>query len=157
MKRTTILCWALLLAGIATCPAQTQRTTSDFQPAQRPAALPEYLYCEIIAEAEPTFAESAVVFDFGQKTGAWRYNYLADAEGNAYRFNSGIEALNYMVCRGWEFVAAFTSGKDNRTKHYLLRISPTLLPEQTQQRMTEEPFRRNDAERKKRTADGSRP
>lgn len=65
-----------------------------------------------------------MLFDFGQKTEVLKYNYLTDAAGNRLLFNSGIEALNYMVCRGWELVQAYTSGEENSLTHYLLRIAP---------------------------------
>jgi len=68
-----------------------------------------------------------VLFDFGQKTEVLKYNYLTDAAGNRLLFNSGIEALNYMVCRGWELVQAYTSGEENSLTHYLLRIAPARL------------------------------
>lgn len=78
----------LCLALTAAAPCRAQRTLPD-----PVAAEPEYLYCEIIAEAEPGVARSGVVFDFGQRTEAWRYDYLSDSEGKALR-----------------------------TKHYLLRL-----------------------------------
>ncbi|WP_300904273.1 hypothetical protein [uncultured Alistipes sp.] len=78
----------LCLALTAAAPCRAQRTLPD-----PVAAVPEYLYCEIIAEADHGVARSGVVFDFGQRTEAWRYDYLSDAEGKALR-----------------------------TKHYLLRL-----------------------------------
>ncbi len=138
--RLAILLLALA-AGIMPCRAQRAL------PAPVPTT-PEYLYCEIVAEAEPAFAKSAVIFDFGQRTEAWRYNYLTDAEGNAYRFNSGVEALNYMVGRGWEFVQAFVSGKEGATKHYLLRLPLRTLDEATRERLLAEPGTRKGSGRK---------
>lgn len=70
----------LCLALTAAAPCRAQRTLPD-----PVAAVPEYLYCEIIAEAEPGVARSGVVFDFGQRTEAWRYDYLSDSEGRALR------------------------------------------------------------------------
>ena len=75
----------------------------------------------------PTHRNNGVLFDFGQKTEVLKYNYLTDAAGNRLLFNSGIEALNYMVCRGWELVQAYTSGEENSLTHYLLRIAPARL------------------------------
>ncbi len=124
----------LCLALTAAVPSRAQHTLPD-----PVAAQPEYLYCEIITEADPSVARSSVVFDFGQRTEAWRYNYLSDAEGKAYRFNSGVEALNYMVCRGWEFVQAFVTGEEGDTKHYLLRLPLRLLDETTRRQLLAEP------------------
>ena len=65
--------------------------------------LPPHVYCEITAHHLPTHRNNGVLFD------------------------SGIEALNYMVCRGWELVQAYTSGEENSLTHYLLRIAPARL------------------------------
>lgn len=52
-------------------------------------------------------------------------------------FNSGIEALNYMIFRGWEFVQAYVSGKDANHTHYLLHLpSSVLTPQQREQLLT---------------------
>lgn len=98
-------------------------TYAEFDSAQNVAAdtvpaLPPYVYCEIMADHLPTYRDSGVLFDFGQKVGATKYNYLTDAAGNKLLFSSGIEALNYMVCRGWEFVQAYASGDNNGLTHY---------------------------------------
>lgn len=140
--RPTALLLCLILAAIWV-PCRAQRTLPDSV-----AAKPEYLYCEIIAEAEPGTARSGVVFDFGQPTEAWRYNYLTDAEGNPYRFNSGVEALNWMVGRGWEFVQAFVSGKECDSKHYLLRLPLRSLDEATLRQLRVGPGTRKQAGRR---------
>lgn len=89
--------------------------------------LPDYFYCEIAAPHLPVHRATGVLFDFGQKTGAWRYNFLTDEAGNKLLFGSGIEALNYMIRQGWEFVQAYASGKEGDISHYLLRITPERL------------------------------
>lgn len=118
MKKPFALWIALSFAGFAA--AQEIRT--DTVP-----ALPPYVYCEIIASNLPWHGSRGVLFDFGQETTALRYNYLTDADGNRLLFNSGVEALNYMVGRGWEFVQAYASGEDNGKRHYLLRADPAKL------------------------------
>lgn len=98
-----------------------------FVPDAATVSLPEYAYCEIIAGHLPGYLSDGILFDFGQKTEAWRYNWLEDAEGRQLLFASKIEALNYMACRGWEFVQAYTSGEENQNVHYLLRITTSRL------------------------------
>lgn len=102
-------------------------------------SLPEYAYCEIIAGHLPGYRGNGVLFDFGQKTEAWAYNRLEDAEGRKLIFASKIEALNYMVCRGWEFVEAYTSGEENQYIHYLLRIPTTALSAEEKQHLLTSP------------------
>ncbi len=92
--------------------------------------LSQYVYCEIIANHLPTTGKP-VLFDFGQKIdNIWAYNKLRDENGVKLKFNSGIEALNYMVSRDWEFVQAYVSGKDSDMLHYLLRIPVAQLTDE---------------------------
>ena len=126
MKRTLIL--LTFLACCCAVPAKGQAPTA-FRPASIGAETPAWFYCEIIGSHLPGHRGNGVLFDFGQKTEAWAYNWLTDAEGRRLIFNSGIEALNYMVSRGWEFVQAYTSGEENQTAHFLLRIAASRLSE----------------------------
>ena len=91
-----------------------------------------------------------MLFDFGQKTEVLKYNYLTDAAGNRLLFNSGIEALNYMVCRGWELVQAYTSGEENSLTHYLLRIAPARLTAEQRAALLAPPEREKPKPNKKR-------
>ena len=138
---------ALFLFAALTCAGfgSAQNIMADTVP-----ALPPYVYCEIMANHLPTHRDSGVLFDFGQKTGALKYNYLTDAAGNKLLFNSGIEALNYMVCRGWEFVQAYTSGENNSLTHYLLRIAPARLTAEQREALLTPPERERPKPEKKR-------
>lgn len=125
MKIRMLACW--LFCGLA-LPMQAQEPARAFCPAELPAAVPEYLYCRIISSHLPRPWGDTVYFDFGQETGYWKYNMLTDSEGCELVFNSGIQALNYMTTRGWEFVQAYTSGEKNEYVHMLLRIAAAELP-----------------------------
>ncbi|WP_288238235.1 hypothetical protein [uncultured Alistipes sp.] len=118
MKKALFLFAALACAGFGSAQEITADTVR---------ATPPYYYCEIIAGHLPTHRSNGVLFDFGQKTGAWKYNYLTDAAGNKLLFSSGMDAVNYMGSLGWEFVQAYASGKDNDISHYVLRITPARL------------------------------
>lgn len=89
MKKILFLLAALAYAGLGSA----QSIEADTLP-----TLPPHVYCEITAHHLPTHRNNGVLFDFGQKTEVLKYNYLTDAAGNRLLFNSGIEALNYMVC-----------------------------------------------------------
>ncbi len=136
----------LLLLGIAALPTHAQAPSDEFTPAQQPAAVPEYVYCEIIYHHLPNPWGGSVAFDFGQETGSWRYDLLTDSEGNELLFNSGIQALNYMIGRGWEFVQVYSSGEKNEHIHVLLRIATDKLPETALATALAEP--RNNAKAK---------
>ena len=141
MKRALFLLAALAYAGIGSA----QHIVADTVP-----ALPPYVYCEIMANHLPTHRESGVLFDFGQKVGATKYNRITDAEGNILYFNSGIDALNYMVCLGWEFVQAYISDEDNGLSHYLLRIAPARLTAEQRAALLTPPEREKPKPGKKR-------
>ncbi|MDE7304962.1 MAG: hypothetical protein K2N04_03500 [Alistipes sp.] len=97
----------------------------------------------------------SVIFDFGQETDYWRYNMLTDSEGRDLVFNSGIQALNYMVGRGWEFVQAYSSGEKDSYVHMLLRIATSKLPKEALAAALAAPGISNQAKRKKRGSDFS--
>ena len=141
MKKVLLLLAALTYAGFGSA----QNVAADTVP-----ALPPYVYCEIMADHLPTYHDSGVLFDFGQKVGATKYNYLTDAAGNKLLFSSGIEALNYMVCRGWEFVQADASGDNTGLTHYLLRIAPARLTAEQRTALLAPPEREKPKPNKKR-------
>lgn len=141
MKKILFLLAALAYAGLGSA----QSIEADTLP-----TLPPHVYCEITAHHLPTHRNNGVLFDFGQKTEVLKYNYLTDAAGNRLLFNSGIEALNYMVCRGWELVQAYTSGEENSLTHYLLRIAPARLHRGTAHSAAH-PAPRGESETRKKT------
>ena len=141
MKKVLFLLAALAYAGLGSA----QSIEADTLP-----ALPPHVYCEITAHHLPTHRDNGVLFDFGQKVGATKYNYLTDAAGNKLLFSSGIEALNYMVCRGWELVQAYTSGEENSLTHYLLRIAPARLTAEQRAALLAPPEREKPKPNKKR-------
>ena len=150
MNAKRLLLAALLLFGTAaTHRLRAQNGTTEFRPADVPAAVPPYVYCRIICRSNLSWAEENVFFDFGQPTGAWSFNYLSDSEGRPYLFHSGIQALNFLVARGWEFVQAFSTGKEAEHTHLLLRIDPARLPQEVvAQLLAEPPHKPTAAERK---------
>ena len=96
MKRIPLLLTALFCISGGLVSSRGQEP-SALHPASIEAAIPAYLYCEIIGSHLPSYRGDGVLFDFGQKTEAWAYNWLTDAEGHKLVFGSVVEALNYMV------------------------------------------------------------
>ncbi|GHT06920.1 hypothetical protein AGMMS49525_15690 [Bacteroidia bacterium] len=84
-----------------------------------------YVYCELFGEtAQKLFKISTAVVvkaNFGQKrkatvviggsggAGAGFGEYLTDENGEKIKFNSMIDALNYMGLQGWEFVQTYST------------------------------------------------
>ena len=85
----------------------------------------------------------------GEKTEAWAYNWLTDAEGHKQVFGSVVEALNYMVSRGWEFVQAYVSGNEHQTTHFLLRRASSCLSDTEKRLLLAEPRTHKEAPEKR--------
>ena len=92
-----------------------------------------YTYCEVRAKSESSWFGTPKVtidVDFGQGDPSifasifkGKSNVLKDSEtGQVKKFNSVIDALNYMSSQGWEFINSLviTEGKQN-IYHYILR------------------------------------
>jgi len=64
-------------------------------------------YCEVIAT--PKFLSNKVTLEinYGEEKSFWKDNRLKSDEGKLKKFNSVIDALNYMGRDGWIFVNAF--------------------------------------------------
>jgi hypothetical protein len=85
----------------------------------------ERVFCEIV-EVKSSKKSVKVTIDFGQKRAKnEKHQSLVDEKGNNIKFNSKIDALNYMHSLGWEFLQAYTEvgGSDGDTHsqiHWLL-------------------------------------
>ncbi|MCE1156119.1 MAG: hypothetical protein LWW91_08370 [Bacteroidales bacterium] len=82
-----------------------------------------FTYCEIIGTSGLAGSKVTVDIDFGQKTKIFSDTRLKDKDGKPIKFNSLIDALNYMGNDGWELVQVFTStySADTYKYHYLLK------------------------------------
>lgn len=110
--------------------ATTARTASPSPQTAAVMAKPvRYLYAELVGNGDfPSPKGDRVILDFGQSTEMWKNNWLKDPKGLNIRFNSMVEALNYMIRQKWEFVQAYTTGAEHDILHYLLRIRVEELP-----------------------------
>lgn len=68
------------------------------------------VYAELVADQQVFSNKIKVDIDFGQAT-SWPSSgdqtKLVDSNGKDIKFNSIIEAMNYMSERGWQFVQAY--------------------------------------------------
>lgn len=66
-----------------------------------------------------------VQVDFGEKTSAWKggnENFLVDDAGKRIKFNSMIDAMNYLAKFGWKFMDAYAISIGNkRVYHWLMK------------------------------------
>lgn len=75
-------------------------------------------YCEVIATPRLLSNRVTIEINYGEEQPYWRDNRFT-IEGRLKKFNSVIDALNYMGREGWLFVNAFpvTSGT-SQIYHY---------------------------------------
>ena len=90
----------------------------------------QFLYCEIVGESNLLQTKVRVAVDFGQEINYWtqyRDKFLVDENGKRIKFNSMIDALNYMAKLGWKFEQAYVVSTQNQlVYHYLLSKKGTL-------------------------------
>lgn len=74
-------------------------------------------YCQIVGTR--MIAKISISIDFGQKFFA-KSGLIRD--GKYFSFNSMVDALNFMVKNGWEYVDAYAISVGNqKVYHYLLK------------------------------------
>lgn len=80
-------------------------------------------YCTVVATPRLLSTKVTIDIDFGEKRRLWKDNRLKDEEGKVRKFNTVIDALNYMGQDGWRLVNAFPVSTTNNTLtyHYVFR------------------------------------
>ena len=84
----------------------------------------KYVYCEIVGTSNLLATKVTIVIDYGESFKFGEDKRLRDDQGKVQKFNSMIDALNYMGDQGWEFVQAYVvTHNSNNTNiyHYLLK------------------------------------
>ena len=82
-----------------------------------------YEYCQIVGTTANLLGTKLnIAIDFGQERKFGEDIRLKGEDGKTIKFNSMIDALNYMGSLGWEFVQAYaiTIGNNN-IYHFLLK------------------------------------
>ncbi|RYE50792.1 MAG: hypothetical protein EOP48_19210, partial [Sphingobacteriales bacterium] len=97
MKKITLI--ALALLATSSLFAQLQPTKVE-------------QYCQVIASPRLFSNKVTIDIDFGEEKSIWRDNRLKAYDGKVKKFNTVIDALNYMGKDGWLFINAYpvTSG-----------------------------------------------
>jgi len=80
-------------------------------------------FCLVVGQSKVFSRKVTVTVDYGEKTGMFKDTRLRDEQtGKVAKFNSMVDALNYMSEKGWNFVNAYaiTTGNQN-VYHFLLK------------------------------------
>ena len=80
-------------------------------------------YCEVVATARLLSNKVTVNIDYGEERSIWKDYRLRDDEGKLKKFNSVIDAINYLGKEGWKLVNAFpvTVGNSPSVYHYVFK------------------------------------
>ena len=82
-----------------------------------------FIYCQLVGKSNFAQTKVTVEIDFGQARKFFERNKrLMDKNGKPIKFNSMVDAMNYMGRMGWEFTQAYvvTVGNSN-IYHWLLK------------------------------------
>ena len=64
-------------------------------------------YCQLIASPRLLSNKVTIDIDYGDEKSFWRDNRLKTDEGKIKKFNTIIDAMNYMGRDGWIFINAY--------------------------------------------------
>ena len=120
MKKFLLVFAVAAFSGAVFAQTEFAQTENDLKP---------YAYCELVGTGRLMSTKVNVDIDFGQSTKLFSSNNksrILDENGKPRKFNSMVDALNFMGSDGWEFVQAYvvTSGNQN-VYRWLLRKSIT--------------------------------
>lgn len=83
-------------------------------------------YCELVAQARILSRKVNIDVDYGDERKLFRDYRLKDEGGKLKKFNTVVDALNYMGQQGWKLVNAFlvtegTGASINNVYHYVFK------------------------------------
>lgn len=80
-------------------------------------------YCEVVATGRLFSSKVTIDIDYGEERSIWKDNRLKDDNGKLKKFNSVIDAINYLGKDGWKLVNAFpvSSGNGPMVYHYVFK------------------------------------
>ena len=87
----------------------------------------KFLYCQIVGTGNLFGTKVKIDIDYGQEVSFWKQDRrLRGDDGKSVKFNSMVDALNYMGTEGWEFVQAYvitvpSMGGGQNVYHWLLK------------------------------------
>ena len=81
-------------------------------------------YCEVVATGRLLSNKVTIDIDYGDEKSFWKDNRLKDEDGKLKKFNTVIDALNYLGKSGWKLVNAFpvtAGGGSPNVYHYVFK------------------------------------
>lgn len=75
-------------------------------------------YCEMVATARLLSNKVTINIDYGEAKSIWNDNRLREENGKVRKFNTIVDALNYLGKNGWKLLNAFPVPSANQTAEY---------------------------------------
>ncbi|MDQ2719924.1 MAG: hypothetical protein M3Z26_09240 [Bacteroidota bacterium] len=79
-------------------------------------------YCELIATGRVLSNKVTIDIDYGHERSFWNDHRLKEEDGKLKKFNTVVDAVNYLGKTGWKLVNAFpASTSDGPIYHYIFK------------------------------------
>lgn len=75
-------------------------------------------YCQVIATPRLLSNKVTIDIDYGEEKTVWADTRLRNIDGKLKKFNTIIDALNFMGKEGWSFVNAYPVTTANTTTYH---------------------------------------
>ncbi len=115
-----IIVFALLLS--ASLPTKAQQDSTKVEQ-----------YCQVLATGRLLSSKVTIDIDYGEERSIWKDNRLKNDEGRLKKFNTVIDALNYLGKNGWKLVNAFPVSTGNGPMFYHYVFKKDFLPSQAEE------------------------
>ena len=86
-------------------------------------------YCQVIATPRLLSNKVTIDIDFGEEKSYWRDTRLKSYDGKLKKFNTVIDALNFMGKEGWKFINAYSVSMVNTVIYHFAFKKEFLLEE----------------------------
>ena len=108
MKRIELLIFFFLLSVSPNLYSQVDTSTVE-------------QYCEVVATGRLLSNKVTIEVDFGEFSKLWSDQRIKDESGKVKKFNSLVDALNYMGSQNWKLTTALLMGNGPYVYHYMFR------------------------------------
>ena len=79
-------------------------------------------YCQVIATPRLLSNKVTISIDFGEERSFWSDNRIKNIDGKIKKFNTVIDALNFMGREGWSFINAYSvRNADTEIYHFAFK------------------------------------
>jgi len=80
-------------------------------------------YCEVVATGRILSNKVTIDIDYGEERSIWKDHRVRTDEGKLKKFNSVIDAINFLGKDGWKLVNAFpiSTGNGPVVYHYVFK------------------------------------